>query len=244
MTHLSVVKLFAIHLFLVVSLNSFSQIVTIYTKGQKIDTKVNATSTNSLFTPQGTFQVSEIDSIDTNDSYLREKFVKAKTNPPKESELNDGFEIENDAIVWRKVYDTKLSFEELISTLKESGNFKDIETSESKIIGQTIPITPDYKGAGYSRGFTPMMVLSSNYSAFCLIEFKENRFRVTLKNIRLITTISTAFGKSGDSDPIDIYALKNDKKRFKESFFKDASKIYNYSFNKLFEVKEQKKTDW
>lgn len=158
--------------------------------------------------------------------------------------VRDGFEIENDAIVWRKVYDTKLTLEQLISSLKESGNFKDIEASENKIIGQTIAIAPDYKGAGYSRGFTPIMVLSSDYSAFCLIEFKENRFRVTFKNIKLIKTISNALGKSGDSMLIDMYALKNDKKRFKEAFFKDASKIYNYSFNKLFEVKEQKKSDW
>ena len=162
-------KLIAFELLLVVSFNySFSQPVTIYTNGQKIETKVTATSTTSLFTQQGTFQVSEIDSINTGDNLLREKFLQAKTNPQKEIDLRDGFEIENESIVWRKVYETKLTFEELISALKESGNFKNIENTENKIICQTIEITPDYKGAGYSSAYTPIMVLSSEYSAFCL----------------------------------------------------------------------------
>ncbi len=158
----------------------------------------------------------------------------------------DGFEIEDGQVIWRKIYNTDLTFEKLVASLKETGKFEDTETTENKFTGSTKKLDADFKGAGYSTMTTPMNVSGSNFQAFCLVEFKDSRYRVTVKNINLIWKNTTAFTTAGQSFSFDENAIKNDKKRFRDSFNDKMSKIYDYSFNKLFEVKqEQKKNqDW
>ncbi len=158
----------------------------------------------------------------------------------------DGFEIEDGQVIWRKIYNTDLTFEKLVSSLKETGKFEDTETTENKFTGSTKKLDADHKGAGYSGIATPMNVTGSNFKAFFLVEFKEGRYRVTVKNIDLIWKATSAYTTAGQSFSFDENAIKNDKKRFRDSFYDKMSKIYDYSFNKLFEVKqEQKKNqDW
>lgn len=97
---------------------------------------------------------------------------------------------------------------------------------------------------------TAMYISRSYFKSFILIELKDGRYRVTLKEMKLIQKYSV--GKPGDllsSEAGEIselkdYAVKNNNSDFRKSFKKEPSGILNFTFDKIFEVKQKKKSDW
>ena len=155
----------------------------------------------------------------------------------------NNFEIEGGTI-WRKVFETNITFEQLTEKIKDSGLFKNMEISESKVTGDIKQLVADYKGSGFSRGLTPIYVLGSYFKGFSIIEFKEGKYRVTLKNIVLVQMRSDPLGEKGEETNLDTYALKSSKDEFKAAFMKAPSLILNHTFENKFSFKNNEKEDW
>ena len=158
----------------------------------------------------------------------------------------DNFEIENGKLIWQKVYETELTNEQLKERIKNSGNFKNLELSENGIIAEITNLSIDYKGYGSSEMSTPIYVARNSLNSFVQIEFKENRYRVTIKNIKLTQKYEDALSNQGEMTDLEVFALKKRNTEFKSSFLKKPSKIINFTFEKLteFKVKAKDKDKW
>ncbi|WP_282070909.1 hypothetical protein [Polaribacter atrinae] len=156
----------------------------------------------------------------------------------------DNFEIENSKLIWQKVYETELTNEQLKERIKSSGNFKNLELNKDRIIAEITNLSIDYKGYGSSEMSTPIYVARNNLNSFVQIEFKENRYRVTIKNIKLTQKYEDALSNQGEMTDIEVFALKKRNTEFKSSFLKKTSKIINFTFEKITEFKVKDKEKW
>lgn len=151
------------------------------------------------------------------------------------AQKNDSnFTSENDKIIWQKVFDTELDFEQLKEKIIESGILESFDIKESSITGQTRLIEPDYRGAGYSTMGTPIYISRSFINAFCVIDFREGRYRVTIRNIMLSQKSTDNLSLHGEKSTIELYGIIGGKNEMKSAFLKSPAKILNYTFTKEF----------
>ena len=156
----------------------------------------------------------------------------------------DNFAIENGKLVWQKVYETELTKEQLTQKIKSSGDFKNLEINESGIIGEIVNLTLDFKGFGSSEMSTPIYIARNSVNSFVQFEFKENRYRVSIKNIKLTQNYDDAISRQGEMTDLEAYALKKRNTEYKSNFLKKPSKIINFTFENITEFKVKKKDKW
>jgi hypothetical protein len=157
-----------------------------------------------------------------------------------QSQTENNFKIEDNKVIWQKVFDTELNFNEICQAIKESGNFENIEIGENKTTTQLKIFVIDYEGAGYRTMNTSMYITYFNYTGFAIIEFKDNKYRITLKTIQLKKGATIPDVPMMEDTDIEFYVLKNGQ--FRKSFLRDDCKIFEYNFNKKFNFKKVK--DW
>ncbi|MBQ4913841.1 hypothetical protein J8L85_05290 [Maribacter sp. MMG018] len=155
----------------------------------------------------------------------------------------DNFQIENGQVLWQKVFETNMTKEQLIEQIKSSGQFENISENEKSLTAQINQLSMDFKGYGISEMSTPMYVSRSYVEAFSLIEFKEKRYRVTLKNIKFVQKYEDALSKEGETTDIEFYALKKRNTEFKSNFLNKPSKIMDFTFQKITNFKDVEKED-
>jgi len=159
--------------------------------------------------------------------------------------VTDNFEIENGQVLWQKVYETDLTKEQLIGQIKSSGQFVNISENGESLTAEINQLSMDFKGYGISEMSTPIYISRSYVKAFVLIEFKDERYRVTLKNIKFVQKYEDALSKEGETTDIELYALKKRNTEFKSSFLKKPSKIMDFTFQKVTDFKIiEKKDKW
>jgi len=157
-------------------------------------------------------------------------------------QVSSNFSIDDGKIIWQKVFETDLSFEQLSSIIKESGIIQNAEISESKVIGNATSINPDFKGLGYGNMSTPIFISRNFVNCFSLIEFREGRYRVTLKNIVLVQKFDDPLSTEGEKTPIEEYAI-NRRGEIQNSFTKRPSEILDYTFTKIFTFTDPERDD-
>jgi len=155
----------------------------------------------------------------------------------------DNYEIENGQVLWQKVDETELTKEQLIGQIKSSGQFENISENGESLTAEINQLSMDFKGFGVSEMSTPMYISRSYVKAFTLIEFKEERYRVTLKNIKFVQKYEDALSKEGETTDIELYALKKRNTEFKSNFLNKPSKIMDFTFQKITDFKGVEKED-
>jgi hypothetical protein len=150
---------------------------------------------------------------------------------------------ENNQIIWQKIFETEMDFNELALKIKESGILVKPEIEENKILGQTKPIDADYKGAGYGEMSTPIYVARSFFDGFAVIDFKDGKYRVTLKNIMLTQQYDDGLSKEGEKTTLEAYSLKRDRNEMKAAFTKSPGIILDYTFSKVFTFRSSEIND-
>ena len=153
------------------------------------------------------------------------------------------FSPENNKIIWQKVFETEMDFNQLTEKIKESGILENIEIGENKILGQTKQIDADFKGAGYGEMSTPMYVSRSFFDGFAIIEFKDGKYRVTLKNIMLTQQYDDGLSEEGEKTTIETFGIKKGKNEMKRAFTKSPSIILDYTFTNTFTFKSSDTND-
>lgn len=152
---------------------------------------------------------------------------------------NENFLIESNQVAWQKTYETELSKETLIDKIKTAGKFENINISENKLTAEIKDLSIDYKGFGESEMSTPMYLSRSFVKAFFVFEFKDKKYRVTIKNIKFIQKYDDGLSKMNEVTELETYALSKKNTEFKSSFSKKPSKILNYTFSKTTEFKNE-----
>lgn len=151
------------------------------------------------------------------------------------------FSVNDKDLIWQKVFDTDLSYNELVTTIENTGHFTDLSFVDSKITGNTKEIILDYKSLGYTRANITAAITIYKPIAFVLIEHKEGRYRVTLKNIEIVCQTNESIYTAGERESVSEIAIK--KGEFRKSFLKSTAEIYNYNFDKYFTFEAQKVDD-
>lgn len=107
------------------------------------------------------------------------------------------FIIEDGKITWQKVYNTDLSHQEIIKSLYASNHCSDIIVLDSSFVtGVMRPTFYDCKAYDISYMRSPMYITQSLLGpAHFVLQIKDNRYRVTLQDIRL-TSSDTSYSNT------------------------------------------------
>jgi hypothetical protein len=159
-------------------------------------------------------------------------------------DTTNNFQVVKNDILWQKIYQTSMTFEQLIEKVKDSGLFEDIEIGNNKISGDIKPIDADCFGAGYSKLESPTYIADSYFSGFAIISFKEGRYRVTIKRIVATQQYNDAC-KYNVSSNLESNALNIENNGLSSFFKRGPSIILNYTFTQKFGFNDYHKSeDW
>ena len=140
----------------------------------------------------------------------------------KAQEPVNNFQVTNGEITWQWYYPTTMTFEQLQEEVKDSGLLKNIEIANNKIRGDVKSIevsNTDYLGM-------------SNYYGFAVIDFKDGKYRVTLKNIT-----KRSF-EINNSEKISLeFSVLNKKNELRDIFLGSPALMLHKAFFKKFDFK-------
>jgi len=92
---------------------------------------------------------------------------------------------------------------------------------------------------------TPMYLSRKHFTGFTILEFKDGKYRLTLKKIVLTQKYSDPLSKQGEKTNLELYGLKGGKDEMTNAFIKSPSLILNHTFLKKFDFKDsQTKKNW
>lgn len=151
--------------------------------------------------------------------------------------------LENGKVVWQKVYNVETTPSDYKNQLLQSLNFQSVDIVENTIYTVVRDIDMDYKSLGKGEMTTSMYLSRANYDAIAMIEFKDDRFRVTVRDLKAIQIYSDGLFEKGEMHPLEFWAV-NRKGEFKKYFLKNDAEIIDFTLDKLFYPHKIKKDDW
>ena len=148
----------------------------------------------------------------------------------------ESFQIEDGNLIWQKVHQTDLSKNEIINQIKLSGEFDNINEIGESVTANISRKKLDFIEMGESNSSVPIYIVNSDINAFVLFEFKDDKYRVTVKKIILVQKSKDAFSEEGEMTNIESFALKSDNSEIKNSFTKKPAQIIDYTLSKLTKI--------
>lgn len=158
------------------------------------------------------------------------------------------FSIENNKVIWQKIYTTEKSLADIILEFQKSGNFNNIEQKENNTFLNFKSVRANYRDLGISSVKTSAYISNGKFEGSATVEFKEGKYRVIIRNIDYdFTYLSIATLKdTPEHFDIEQVALKNGNTVFKKGFIDRDMVVLDYTFNSLFDISKNKKPteDW
>jgi len=142
---------------------------------------------------------------------------------------NNFIQDENGLIYWQKIIESQLTSKQIKGLINESGYFINITDAEDKILCDLKPYKANYQAYGYSNMKAPFYISRSLVGGNVIFEFKEDKYRVTIKNIVFTQNIEDTFSKQGEVETFESWVL-NKSQKIKPAFFTDGSDILNKDF--------------
>ena len=157
------------------------------------------------------------------------------------------FKVDGESILWQKVFETPLDFQQLTEKVKDLGIVKDLETRDNKLSGDLNAIDFDFKGAGFKRMNTPIYFISDKMNGFVIIDYQPGKYRVTIKRLSSISQMPTptllgTYLPKGTITNLENYAFRKSKKHagdYTSSFIEIQSLIWNHTILSLFAFKDK-----
>lgn len=140
--------------------------------------------------------------------------------------VNNFVKGDNNIIYWQKITETDLSQAEMLDAVIESGLFKDIEVTGSKVICAFRPYKVNYEQFGYTVLEASSFIAQNLLTATVIFELGNRRYRSTIKNIQLIQNTEQGFGIV---TPLEYHVL-NRFQEMKFPYFKNGSDILDKDF--------------
>ncbi len=158
------------------------------------------------------------------------------------STFGQNLKVEQNSLVWQKIYYESRTQSDITRLLLTSGKVANIKTIDEVIVCEIPQIKFDYESAGFKRGNTPIYLIGNDFTAFVQIQIKEDRYRVTVSDIVLITNITTPLGRVGETDIIETYAVRNGS--LTKSAIKYIEPILNEQFDRIFLSQPKLDNEW
>jgi len=165
---------------------------------------------------------------------------------PLFSQSKSNFEVELDGnIVYKNIFEIGNSKkEDVLKYLKTLSNFTILD-SENDIIGEIKDLRINFKKYGNSSGYP--IFLRFSLSSDVLIQFKDNRYRVILKNIGFLDDVSLysskTFKESDNFTYLSEFYIKNDGTMRTNTMVDKTLDVMNKHFTDLFTYKVVE-NDW
>lgn len=147
------------------------------------------------------------------------------------------FKVEDNVLIWQKVFETNLKEKEKTFITKIITHFKynNLQEIDNIISFSVSDDTIDYKKYGGKWGTTAIFVQYPN-NYLVVVDFKESKYRITIKNINLSSNNRNL------ATNLEDYVLRNNQIKNSKTFNK-ALDYYNKHFTEKFTI-TTKKDDW
>jgi|GEM_PF-1639943 len=149
---------------------------------------------------------------------------------------------EDGELVWQAVYDTDMSVEDVKKNLIQKGVLIIESETDNTITGTLKPFDVSYKKQGKSSMQIQLYVRDCSFTGFVLIELKDKRYRITIRDIKAVYSFTNGLAHKGDEFNVKDYAVSS-KGIFKKSFLKSAAPLLNYDFTTMFTINNLNE-DW
>lgn len=147
------------------------------------------------------------------------------------------FKVENDAVIWQKIYEINVTPKEYLAFIRLKGSVENIDTLQNTLVGRLRKFK--LNTGGLSTFQTPIYMRDDAVYADVKIEIKENKYRVTVYNIKLVADADNGLFKAGEIVNFEQMFFKlYSKKNPRPSFFKNEEPIFNKNFDGFFEYKK------
>lgn len=137
-------------------------------------------------------------------------------------------------LIWQKVYDTDMTFEQLSQAVKASGRFDNIEIGSDVIHAELEYQSPLFQSLGYEIGFVPIYVSRNDIGGNATIQYKEGKYRVSMTDINYYQNEDDPFDKMGTIRDIEYYIYKEKKGKIRKAFNEKAQHITSYTLDQSF----------
>jgi hypothetical protein len=172
----------------------------------------------------------------------------AKTQTSYDSkEYVSNFVVVDGNIIWRKVFGQSVSIRDYEKFLKLGGHLDNIEVSEidSVIIGRLRSSKLSFVGFNedsWFNGDVPAYLKWLLVNGDIKIEVKNDKYRITIYNFKLIAEATISFWQKGQEDQLDLYYYKpfSKKKYVRDSFTQYSEPIFNKNFIDKYQYKSIK----
>lgn len=154
---------------------------------------------------------------------------------------SDNFYNPEKSVKWERITYTQLNFDQLLSEVKNSGRFYDIEQTDNKIIARFKDLIPKYREAGFTLLGTNAYLTSGVLAGSVVIDFKEGKYRFTVNNVKIRHKVTTLnYSMVDQTTGLEDVAL-NRNGDFRKGFFNKDSKIFDYTFTQFTTFKQAEK---
>jgi len=151
---------------------------------------------------------------------------------------------ESKDLIWQKIYETEASLDSVIKFLKTESFTSDLELNENTILGRSGK-TKLSSTKGVAMG------AYSSYDVFIKIDFKDNKYRVTISDVLFDPTVSSVNSgmfsiSQANQFTLNDFAVRNNSQEIRgNNTAKNLLKILDKDFNSHFVVKKTiKNDDW
>lgn len=150
---------------------------------------------------------------------------------------NNNFKIEGSEFIWQKIFETKLTFDEVIKEVRSKGelNINDIDSNGNSVSGTFSEIRPDVKGSGMKDMTTPMYASRTVMSGNFRIDYKDGRYRATVSRVKVVFMDQMQITRTvNDYSWLAYYAVANNK--LDNKFIRKGSRPFDFTFNRMFDT--------
>lgn len=154
----------------------------------------------------------------------------------------DNFKIDNNTIVWEKVFETTLTENEIFDYFESKMIFNEYKLINNQLTGIMKPFKIDFKAAGFSAMQAPFYMQVYDYAPKFSIATKQGKYRIVLTDIKLINNGSNPAFSTTDSH-LDDFSL-NKKGEWRKMVLKSIFAV-DQTFIEIFTIKNTTtNNDW
>jgi hypothetical protein len=153
----------------------------------------------------------------------------------------ENFTIEQGELIYQRVFDTAIYIDNARDFYLSRPKIKNIQIYDDFILGDFENERIDTKNYGKRWGNTPILFNNYSFSGRVKVEFKADRYRLTVFGVKMISLNARLFTDSDLSND----ALKKNRAEIRPSYAKENMLgLFGAFFMDAFSIKKAAKSDW
>lgn len=152
--------------------------------------------------------------------------------------------IKQNKVLWQQIRMEAANVDNIEKAIRSSGHFDNIMISEDQILCDIKRYDIDYKAMGKSRIGTSIYIDQMYLTGMMVIDLKEDRYRVTFKNLELNPKQDGPLGRSDEFTDFEFFSLRKKNTEFRPGFLRNDIMIFEYNFRVLADFRQKTDDDW